>query len=72
MKLFGVDKDARFIQYAERDFKKENQEEVLEFWLEHNPAHIPEGENVLIIGRQVPTNLGSIIDLPGIETGGLK
>jgi len=66
MKLFRVDKDAKFIQYAERDFKKENQEEVLEFWLEHNPAHILEDENVLIIGRQVPTNLGSIIDLLGI------
>ncbi len=72
MELFRVDKDARFIQYAESDFKKETQEEVLEFWLEHNPAYTLEDENVLIIGRQAPTNLGSIIDLPGIPTGGLK
>ena len=72
MKLFRVDKEGQFIRYAERDFKKENQEEVLEFWLEHNPAHILEDENVLIIGRQVPTNPGSIIDLLGIPTGGLR
>jgi len=70
MKLFRVNTDGRFIRYAERDFKKENQEEVLEFWLEHNPAHILEDENVLIIGRQVPTNLGSIIDLLGIDREG--
>ena len=48
MKLFRVDKDGGFIQYAERDFKKENLEEVLEFWLENNPAYILEDENVLI------------------------
>ena len=70
MKLFRVDKEGQFIRYAERDFKKENQEEVLEFWLEHNPAYILEDENVLIIGRQVPTNLGSIIDLLGIDREG--
>ena len=70
MKLFRLDKEGQFIRYAERDFKKENQEEVLEFWLEHNPAHILEDENVLIIGRQVPTNLGSIIDLLGTDREG--
>ncbi len=61
MKLFRVNTDGKFIRYAERDFKEGNQEEVLEFWFENNPAYILEDENVLIIGRQVPTNLGSII-----------
>ena len=48
MKLFRVDTDGKFIRYAERDFKEENLEEVLEFWLENNPAYILEDENVLI------------------------
>jgi hypothetical protein len=70
MKLFRVNTDGKFIRYAERDFKEGNQEDVLEFWLENNPAYILEDENVLIIGRQVPTNLGSIIDLLGIDREG--
>ena len=70
MKLFSVNTDGKFIRYAERDFKEENQEAILEFWLENNPAYILEDENVLIIGRQVPTNLGSIIDLLGIDREG--
>ena len=48
MKLFRVNTDGKFIRYAERDFKEENQEAILEFWLENNPAYILEDENVLI------------------------
>jgi hypothetical protein len=48
MKLFRVNTDGKFIRYAERDFKEGNQEEVLEFWLEYNPAYILEDENALI------------------------
>jgi hypothetical protein len=70
MKLFSIAKDGKFIHYAEHDFKVKNFEQKLEFWLENNPAHILEDENVLIIGRQVTTNLGSIIDLLGIDREG--
>ena len=48
MKLFRVNTDGKFIRYAERDFKEGNQEEVLKFWFENNPAYILEDENVLI------------------------
>ena len=48
MKLFRVNTDGKFIRYAERDFKEENQEAILEFWLENNHAYILEDENVLI------------------------
>jgi len=70
MKLFSIDEKGKFIQYAERDFKWENREDRLESWLENNPAYILEDENVLIIGRQVTTNLGSVIDLLGLDREG--
>ena len=46
MKLFRVNTDGKFIRYAERDFKEGNQEEVLKFWFENNPAYILEDENI--------------------------
>ena len=63
MKLYRVRKDNKFIEYSEEDFKNENQEEQLEEWLENNPESILEDDDLLIIGRQITTNLGSIIDL---------
>jgi hypothetical protein len=70
MKLFGIAKDGKFIHYAEHDFKEKNFEKDLESWLENNPDYILEDEKVLIIGRQVTTNLGSVIDLLGIDREG--
>ena len=70
MKLFGINKDGKFILYDEYDFKEENYEKDLESWLESNPDYILEDEKVLIIGRQVTTNLSSVIDLLGIDREG--
>jgi len=70
MKLLGINKDGKFIPYDEYDFKEENYEKDLESWLESNPDYILEDEKVLIIGRQVTTNLGSVIDLLGIDREG--
>lgn len=70
MKLFNITTDGKFVHYAEHDFKEKNYEEKLEFWLENNPRYIMEDEDVLIIGRQVTTNLGSVIDLLGIDVEG--
>ena len=43
---------------------------MLENWLEANPNSILEDGALLIIGRQVTTNLGSIVDLLGIDRQG--
>jgi len=70
MKLFTIDKDGKFIPYEEHDFEKIKQEADLEVLLENNPEYFFEGSKVLIIGRQVTTNLNTFIDLLGIDKAG--
>ena len=70
MKVFSITSEGKLVPYSEKDFKDENLEEQLENWLEANPDCILEDEDVLLIGRQVTTNLGSIIDLLGIDREG--
>ncbi len=67
MKIYGITPDNRFQEYAETGFQDEHQESVLETWLENNPDKIIENGSLLIIGRQVTTNLGSFIDLLAID-----
>ena len=43
---------------------------MLEDWLESSPNSILEDGGVVIIGRQVPTNLGGYIDLLGADRRG--
>ena len=70
MKLFTIDKNGKFIPYKEHDFEKIKQETDLEVLLENNPEYFFEESKVLIIGRQVTTNLNSFIDLLGIDKTG--
>lgn len=70
MKLFTIDKNGKFIQFKEKDFKKENKEIDLEGFLENNPEYFFENSKILIIGRQVTTNLNTFIDLLGIDNQG--
>lgn len=70
MKIYMINEDDKLVQYNERDFKQENMEEKLEVWLENNPHCLLEGKKVLIIGRQVVTNLGSVVDLLAIDRSG--
>lgn len=70
MKLFILDKENKLIQYKEEIFKKENYEENLENLLENNPEYFFDQDNVLIIGRQVVTNLNTFIDLLGVDKYG--
>jgi hypothetical protein len=57
-------------EYKEEVFRKDNIEQDLEILLENNPEYFFETSNVLIIGRQVTTNLNSFIDLLGIDKNG--
>ena len=70
MKLFTIGEGEKFIPYQERDFKELKRESDLEDLLENNPEYFFENSDVLIIGRQVQTNLKSIIDLLGIDKDG--
>ncbi len=70
MKLFGVTPEDQFKEYRRTDFQTDHTELILEEWLETNPDHIIDDGRLLIIGRQVRTNLSSIIDLLGLDRHG--
>jgi len=70
MKLYGITPESKFREYVELDFQTEHREAILEDWLENNPDDIIENGKLLIIGRQVTTNLGSFIDLLAIDRQG--
>ena len=70
MKLFTVDKDGKLIQYKEHSFGADNRESDLEILLENNPECFFVDSKILIIGRQVLTNLGTWIDLLGLDRFG--
>jgi len=70
MKLFTIDKEGKLVQFKERNFAEDNREIDLEILLEKNPEYFLENSKVLIIGRQVTTNLNTFIDLLGIDKEG--
>ena len=70
MKLFTIDKNGKLIQFKEQNFAEGNREIDLEILLEKNPEYFLDNSTVLIIGRQVTTNLNTYIDLLGIDKEG--
>lgn len=70
MRVFSIQQDGKFVEYLRTPFQVEHEESTLEEWLESNPDGILEDSNILIIGRQVSTNLGGIIDLLGLDRYG--
>lgn len=70
MKLYGISTKSKFKEYIEIEFQLEHREALLEDWLENNPDDIVESGELLIVGRQVITNLGSFIDLLAIDKNG--
>lgn len=70
MKIYKVDAEDKLVRFNEQNFKMDNLEKRLEIWFEHNPHLLSEDENALIIGRQVTTNLGSVIDLLSVDKSG--
>ena len=67
MRVFSVDPDGGFTEYEQLPFETDHAEADLEQWLEANPGEILEDGPLLIIGRQVSTDLGKSIDLLGVE-----
>lgn len=70
MRLYRVDGKGKFTEYKEQAFKRKHSEETLESWLDSNPDAIIEDGTLLIIGRQVATNLGTYIDLLALDKEG--
>ncbi len=70
MRVFSVGSDGDFTEYEKLPFKVLHEESILEEWLESNPDGILEDGRILIIGRQVRTDLGGIIDLLGVDREG--
>lgn len=70
MKLFTIAKDGKLTRYKEQNYEITHQETQLETLLENNPEYFFEESSVLIIGRQVTTNLNTFIDLLGIDKMG--
>lgn len=70
LRLFEIHDDGRFREFIQKGVEIEHEEEVLEDWLETNPDKILEDGKLLLIGRQVETNLGTYIDLLGIDRKG--
>ena len=70
MRVFSIQSDNTFTEFARTVFEAEHEEAVLENWLESNPDAILENDRVLILGRQVFTNLGGFIDLLGVDREG--
>ena len=70
MRVFSVEPDGEFTEYEPVPFEADHEESVLEGWLESNPGGILEDGPLLIIGRQVLTDLGKSIDLLGVDREG--
>jgi len=70
MRIFGIQSDGKFREYMQKWFQVDHEEAILEEWLESNPDGILEDGNILIIGRQVATDLGGFIDLLGVDRNG--
>ncbi len=70
MRVFSIGSDGEFTEYDQLPFEVDHEESVLEEWLESNPDGILEDGQVLIIGRQVRTDLGAYIDLLGVDREG--
>lgn len=70
MRIFSIKNNGKFEEFSQTHFHADHDESVLENWLENNSDDILEDGKLLIIGRQVTTNLGSIIDLLGIDREG--
>ena len=55
---------------AGQSFQDAHREKVLEDWLSANPDALVDGQALMVIGRQVTTNLGTFIDLLALDRQG--
>jgi hypothetical protein len=70
MRIFSIGPNGGFTEYERLPFAADHVESELEGWLEANPDGILDDGPLLIIGRQVSTDLGGSIDLLGVDREG--
>jgi hypothetical protein len=70
MRVFGISEDGTFKEFVKTAFDLDHQEVVLEEWLEANPDGFLDDDKILVIGRQVTTNLHGFVDLLGLDRDG--
>lgn len=70
MRMFTLNNEGNLISYSEESFQENHREHDLEEILEKNPEYFFNDQKILIIGRQVTTNLNTFIDLLGINSSG--
>jgi hypothetical protein len=70
MRVYAVNATGEFVEYKEEAFGGQHTEKTMEDWLEGNPDAILEDGGLLVIGRQVTTNLGGSIDLLAVDRQG--
>lgn len=70
MRVYGVGSNGAFTEYEQLPFQAGHDESDLEDWLEANPDSILEAEPLMIVGRQVQTDLGGFVDLLGVDRAG--
>ncbi len=70
MRLFRVEEGSAFEEFVKTSFQDTHSEAILEDWLVGNPDGIVEDGRLLLIGRQVTTNLGTTIDLLAVDRQG--
>ncbi len=70
MRIFGIQSDGNSVEFDQEPFQVGHTEETLHDWLEANPEGILENSKLLIIGREVQTDLGGRIDLLGVDPPG--
>ena len=71
MRVFHIQPKGSFVEFELTPFEDKHEEIVLEDWLESNPDAILERGSLLVIGRQVPTDLGGYIDLLCLDRQGI-
>ena len=70
MRLYRVESDTKFVEYAPEKFETGHKEKLLQTWLENNADAIVEDGRLMLIGREVTTNLGKSIDLLALDREG--
>ena len=70
MRIFAIKSDGAFKEYSQESFHETLSEQTLQNWLATNPEGILENNDLLIIGREVYTDLGGYIDLLGVDPVG--
>ena len=69
MRLFAV-KSEGFVEYDERSFSETHLEKAIQHWMELNPQALADDGGLLILGKEVTTDLGAYIDLLGLDIEG--